>query len=149
PIIRPTASFVLTGGAITIIDGSSASITTADLSVPVNVSGINSSDVGGGTIMQWHWSIDGLALGTTTAITSANLGLGVHTVTLTVTDDVGFTSPTVAAQVTVAAETVFIVAVDDTSYSVEQGGVLSVPSPGVLVNDTIPPGANTTVEFLP
>lgn len=39
-----------------------------------------------------------------------------------------------------------VIAIDD-QYQMTQGGVLTVPAPGLMANDTYPPGA--TIEFLP
>jgi hypothetical protein len=52
------------------------------------------------------------------------------------------------ATVTVIVTPVEAVAMND-AYSIGQGGTLTVPAPGVLANDTVPPGVTASVEFLP
>ncbi|MCK5449005.1 MAG: hypothetical protein KAJ43_12720, partial [Gemmatimonadetes bacterium] len=58
-------------------------------STPVRLDGAGSSDFDG-TIASWSWSEDGMEIGTGETLTTP-LNVGVHTVTLTVTDDLGAT----------------------------------------------------------
>lgn len=70
---------------------------------------------------------------------------GRYTVMLTVVDRGGLESSTAAVVDVFRLEAI---AIND-AYRVNQGGVLTVPPPGVLGNDTVTPGRGLSVEFLP